>query len=107
MLKKMIIGSGFLLLTTFPLTAQTSARELEKSHPLEAPTSDNPAYRKRTATKDYTGISKDPQYKRTGASTTNTSSTSRPPATDSTAQPPVTPAAAPVEKKDAEKPKQN
>jgi len=60
MLQKAIFGIGLFLLTAIPLAAQTS--QLEKDHPLEAPTPENPKYREQHATKDYTGISKDPKF---------------------------------------------
>ena len=88
MLKKLIFGTGILLLAAFPLAAQ-KASQAEKDHPLEAPTPENPAYRKSHDGRDYTGISKDPFHPHISASTTNHSPTSRPPVADTAAVPPA------------------
>lgn len=100
MIKQLIFGAGFLFLLAIPAAAQTGATE--KNHPLEVRNDENPQYREQHKTRDYTGISKDPKYKTTGAATTNSSSTSRPPVkvADSAS-------AAPPAPKAAEKPKQD
>jgi hypothetical protein len=85
MKKRLILGFGFALLTALPLAAQT-ASEIEKNHPLEAPTDENPQYRQRKEKEIQrrSKISQDPNFK-TGQ---NTQAPAAKPTADSTATTP-------------------
>lgn len=93
MLKKLIAGTGFLVLTAVPLAAQTTgAQKVERTNPINDYTPENRRYQKDHTPIDHTGISKDPQYRH--ATTAAEEEAKRreqaaelPPAADSTATP--------------------
>lgn len=94
-MKKLILSFGFLSLFVIAAHAQTS--EIEKNHPLDARTSENPNYRDPNEVRRKKIMMKDPQYPRVGAASTDkanstgtatgTTGPAKPPAADSAASP--------------------
>jgi hypothetical protein len=104
MLKQLITVAGFFFVIIIPLAAQTASTQkvnVERTTPINDYTPENKQYQKDHKVIDYTGISKDPQYRHaTTAADEKAKASQSPPAADSTAPPAKTP---PVD--DKQKPK--